>query len=615
MRFLISIFILYSSIYAATLAPVDQFDVAELTFFGPNQTMEDAPAVDIDFYVDFKHESGEVVRVHGFWDGDGKGGMEGSVFKVRFCPFLAGTWILEDVYSNAPELREQRENDLIVVQESDHPGFWVIDEFAPGQRWFKRSNGTHDYIVGNTHYDFLGAPDGVVATHEHIESDIEHNAKYFKKLRFCVRGFRSENKDPDLRPFFRRGKMTSSETNKPNPKFFRERVDVAVQKGYELDLICDLILGGTTGDQVADSLGFIKYMAARYGAYPNVWFCIGQEWDEQADAEHEVRIGSLLNGYTPFPNPISTHATEKTTWNSDLWGSWYTHSIRQGKLPSHLKNMPACAEAMIKDYASNQGRPTVNDENGYDPNESTEDDVLEGVLGTFAGGGYGTTGHKLASKEGGYFWGYASQDMTADEHPSADNLGWMREKIDATIDFWRLEPRVENSIPILEWPEVQKVVFSNKAMDLTENLDGGPWKVVQFDVINKTENVLSEEAQGEFGYTTPASRAVMTFFENLNPVQVESEHARPQQFSLAQNYPNPFNPETRITYSVGRTAHVILNVYNTLGQNVARLVDERQPAGSYSATFDGRNLPSGLYFYQLVIDKQQHLTKKMLLAK
>jgi len=454
----------------------------------------------------------------------------------------------------------------------------------------------------------------VPATRQSIETDIAENAKYFKKVRFCVRGFRSENADPDLKPFFKNGEMTEEETNRPNPKFFRERVDVAVQKGYELDLICDLILGGTTGDQVTDSLGFIKYMAARYGAFPNVWFCIGQEWNEQADAAHEVRIGSELRSFTPFPNPISTHATESFAWNSDLWGDWNSHSIRQGKLPSHLADLQSCAQAMMSDYENNQGKPTINDEIGYDPNESSEIDVLEGILGTFAGGGYGTTGHKLASKQGAYFWGYSSQGLTVDDHPSADNLGWLRDKIDANIDYWRMQPRIEGETVVLEWPQVQKVVFSNKELSLTENLQDGPWKVVQFNVIDKTETVLSESVQGDFAFTTPASRAVMTFFENLNPVSVKQQ-SPPQEFVLQQNYPNPFNPTTTIAYSLAQPGHVKLCVYNMLGQHVGTLVDAYQSAGSQAVQFHADNLPSGIYFYQFVLDGKSRYMKKMLLAK
>ncbi len=73
----------------------------------------------------------------------------------------------------------------------------------------------------------------------------------------------------------------------------------------------------------------------------------------------------------------------------------------------------------------------------------------------------------------------------------------------------------------------------------------------------------------------------------------------PGGFSLEQNYPNPFNPTTNIRYSVGRRAHVIVNVYDILGRKVAGLVDADVQAGNYSVTFDASSLAAGVYFYHL----------------
>jgi len=88
----------------------------------------------------------------------------------------------------------------------------------------------------------------------------------------------------------------------------------------------------------------------------------------------------------------------------------------------------------------------------------------------------------------------------------------------------------------------------------------------------------------------------------------------PKQIALAQNYPNPFNPATTIQYSIPEDAHVLLSVYNTLGQQVASLVDEVQQAGNHVVRFDGDRLSSGVYFYQLLIGRFI-ATKQMLLIK
>ena len=86
----------------------------------------------------------------------------------------------------------------------------------------------------------------------------------------------------------------------------------------------------------------------------------------------------------------------------------------------------------------------------------------------------------------------------------------------------------------------------------------------------------------------------------------EGGSREPPRARLAQNYPNPFNAGTTIPYNLSRDQHVELVVYNILGQQVRRLVDEVQPPGPYRATWDGtdshlRPVGSGVYLARLRI--------------
>jgi hypothetical protein len=73
----------------------------------------------------------------------------------------------------------------------------------------------------------------------------------------------------------------------------------------------------------------------------------------------------------------------------------------------------------------------------------------------------------------------------------------------------------------------------------------------------------------------------------------------PAEVILEQNYPNPFNPSTTIRYALPGRSHVTLSVFNSLGQQVAALVNETQDAGYHDVRFDGGTLSSGVYFYRL----------------
>lgn len=105
---------------------------------------------------------------------------------------------------------------------------------------------------------------------------------------------------------------------------------------------------------------------------------------------------------------------------------------------------------------------------------------------------------------------------------------------------------------------------------------------------------------------------------------IENKKFAVSKYELAQNYPNPFNPTTKISYQIPKAGLVSLKVYNILGKEIASLVNEEKPAGSYEVQFDGRNLSSGIYFYKLSVsalrsqDRQAgnySSVKKMVLIK
>ena len=85
-------------------------------------------------------------------------------------------------------------------------------------------------------------------------------------------------------------------------------------------------------------------------------------------------------------------------------------------------------------------------------------------------------------------------------------------------------------------------------------------------------------------------------------------------FVLKQNYPNPFNPATTIEYSIPKGEFVKLKIYNALGTLEKTIVSKYQPAGNYHINFDGTDLASGVYFYQLIAGNYMSV-KRMILLK
>ncbi|MBI5464077.1 MAG: T9SS type A sorting domain-containing protein [Ignavibacteriales bacterium] len=98
--------------------------------------------------------------------------------------------------------------------------------------------------------------------------------------------------------------------------------------------------------------------------------------------------------------------------------------------------------------------------------------------------------------------------------------------------------------------------------------------------------------------------------------------APPNHFELFQNYPNPFNPATVIEFSISKLAITKLQIVDLLGREVAVLVNEEKPAGTYKTTWDASNMPSGVYLVRMTANNPSTSsgqvfveTRKMLLVR
>jgi len=86
------------------------------------------------------------------------------------------------------------------------------------------------------------------------------------------------------------------------------------------------------------------------------------------------------------------------------------------------------------------------------------------------------------------------------------------------------------------------------------------------------------------------------------------------EYRLYNNYPNPFNPTTTLRYELPKDSRVTLSVFDINGREVARLVNETQPAGCYSLIWNAGEIGSGIYFYRIQAG-EFHQVKKMVLMK
>jgi hypothetical protein len=154
----------------------------------------------------------------------------------------------------------------------------------------------------------------------------------------------------------------------------------------------------------------------------------------------------------------------------------------------------------------------------------------------------------------------------------------------------------------------------NKLIDSVAYETSGEWTSLPngngptLSLINPfLDNTLAENWKASILYGTPSK---------MNDVytNIEKEEFKViSDFYLSNNYPNPFNPTTIISWQSPVGSHQTLKVYDLLGREVAILVDEFKPAGSYEVEFDGSEFSSGIYIYMLYTENFSAIGKMTLL--
>jgi hypothetical protein len=130
-------------------------------------------------------------------------------------------------------------------------------------------------------------------------------------------------------------------------------------------------------------------------------------------------------------------------------------------------------------------------------------------------------------------------------------------------------------------------------------------KAVQFNPNDAIVTVTLAENTKDNSNVTLESDITDIAGASLNKEVAVAVTVLPTVFELTQNYPNPFNPSTQINYSMPQAGRATLIVYNMLGQEVAKLVNEQKEAGTYTVQWAPKNLASGVYIYRLHVQTEK----------
>lgn len=151
-------------------------------------------------------------------------------------------------------------------------------------------------------------------------------------------------------------------------------------------------------------------------------------------------------------------------------------------------------------------------------------------------------------------------------------------------------------------------VFALKIKDSTENTGRFVWKIPATGLT--TDSTYTVRISSVLDSTLVSTSPLFTIVKSSGIVR---DQLTADRFELLQNYPNPFNPSTTISFAVPSEQFVTVRVYDLLGKEIATLIQERLQQGSYSAQFNGMNIPSGIYFCKMEAGSFVSVKKIMLL--
>jgi photosystem II stability/assembly factor-like uncharacterized protein len=200
----------------------------------------------------------------------------------------------------------------------------------------------------------------------------------------------------------------------------------------------------------------------------------------------------------------------------------------------------------------------------------------------------GRDGKVLKTTNGGTTWAYITNTGLTTHNSKAvfflnANTGWIGTKRDAT-----------NLVNVL-------YTSNGGAAWIWQNIPA-EYSIFSIHFFDSRNGGLTAD-YGAIVHTTNAGLKV----ENISTVIPEKNY-------LYQNYPNPFNPNTIIKFDLKKSSYVTMKIYDSMGREVETLVNEKLEAGTFAASWNGTNFPSGIYFYKMSADGFNE-TGKMILVK
>jgi hypothetical protein len=184
-----------------------------------------------------------------------------------------------------------------------------------------------------------------------------------------------------------------------------------------------------------------------------------------------------------------------------------------------------------------------------------------------------------------------------------------------SVELISFNAEINEGLVILHWKTASEI--NNFGFEVERSQHNSDWKTIGFVKGSGSSCILKEYTYSDnflkYGQYTYRLKQVNTdgTFEYSEPIDVSID----KYLNLGiRNYPNPFNPRTKIILELPYSSKVRLTIFNIIGQVISTIVNESLDKGIYEWNFDGSNLPSGIYLYNLQAGEKS-ISNRMILMK
>lgn len=427
--------------WAANAAPpaVPRWSVYELSLRASGRY--ENPYLHTSVTATFTGPGGVKKTVSGFWD-------SGNVFKLRFAPTAEGRWSYVTA-SKDPGLNAQRGEFTCTAPKAGSHGFVRRDAAHPYH--FVHDDGTRYFMLGTTYYGLTSAALAGPAWKAAVDSCARHG---ITKIRFRVNVKVCEN-STNPGPC---SSVYGSDHDHLNPAHLRA-VDEVVSYLNEKGVVADFLIFDSQekfyGTDEQD-LRYLRHVLARYAAYPNVIWCLTNEFQRAPNKTRAFweTAGTLIRQTDPYAaqgehlRPLSIHSFGGQSNGAQFQfhdESWPVHVILQSG-----RFVPADTLNLVTLRNRGHRMPIVNDEFGY-----FEDDIREwgkggytravhrnALWGTYLAGGYATAGDKVQYPDGRPY-----HSATWHSRPEYEDLRHLNHFFTKKgLEYWKMEPANERIV-------------------------------------------------------------------------------------------------------------------------------------------------------------------------